>query len=398
MVTEKISLNAPWRFEKKHIILKEKLDKAIEAAVNKLEKQIAEHGTDFMATFSVDNKYEFGANDNWICGMQTGTYLLAYELTGKEIFRDAAEKQLKSYRERLDNRIKVDDHDVGFVYSPSCVAAYKVLGDKEAYQTALDAAEYFYNRSYSEKGGFILRSAIKAQTNPKGCRTMMDTMLNIPLLFWAGKENGEQKFIDAAISQAKITEKYLIREDASSFHHYQFDVETHKPMHGLTFQGYSDDSCWSRGQSWGVYGFPIAYSYTKDESMISLQRNLTYYMLNHLPEDLIPNWDLIFTKQDEAPRDSSAGLIAVCGMLEMCKYLPEDAPQKKIYENAAAQMLEVVIDKCTGDMGVDYDGLIYHVTAALPQGKGVDECAAYGDYFYLEALIRYQNPDWNRYW
>ena len=84
--------------------------------------------------------------------------------------------------------------------------------------------------------------------------------------------------------------------------------------------------------------------------------------------------------------------------LEMCKYLPEDAPQKKIYESAASQMLEAVIDKCTGDMGVDYDGLVYHVTAALPQGKGIDECAAYGDYFYLEALMRYQNPDWNRYW
>ena len=85
-------------------------------------------------------------------------------------------------------------------------------------------------------------------------------------------------------------------------------------------------------------------------------------------------------------------------MNEMCKMLPDDAEQKKIFESASAQMLEAIIDNCTGDIGVDYDGLICHVTHALPQGQGIDECAIYGDYFYLEALLRYLKPDWKKYW
>ncbi len=397
MVEKKVVLNNPERFLKKAVIPKEKLEKAIENAVNKLEKQIEMYGADTFLERSINFKYRHIPNNNWVCGMQTGTYLLAYELTGKEIFRETVEHQLATYRKRVDEHIGMDDHDVGFVFSPSCVAAYKVLGDEEARQTAIEAAECLYNISYSEKGGFILRCGNKRHWDG-ACRTMMDTLLNIPLLFWSGEQTGKKEYTDAAISQGKITEKYLIREDASSFHHYQFDVETHQPVRGLTWQGYSDDSCWSRGHAWGVLGFPIIYAYTKDESMIPLHRDVTYYMLNHLPTDLIPKWDFTFINEKDQPDDSSAGVIAVCGMLEMCKHLPDDAPQKAIFESAAAQMLEAVIDTCTGDIGVEYDGLITRVSGAVPQKVGVDECGIYGDYFYLEALMRYINPDWNSYW
>ena len=85
-------------------------------------------------------------------------------------------------------------------------------------------------------------------------------------------------------------------------------------------------------------------------------------------------------------------------MHEMCKFLSDTDEQKAVFESAGAQMLESVIDNYTGDIGVEYDGLIHHVTHALPQGQGIDECAVYGDYFYLEALTRYLKPDWKRYW
>ena len=130
---------------------------------------------------------------------------------------------------------------------------------------------------------------------------------------------------------------------------------------------------------------------------MDVHKDITYYMLNHLPADLIPDWDFVFVDGDQ-PRDSSAGVVSVCGMDEMCKYLPADAPQKQIFQNASARMLEAVIDNCTGDIGREYDGLICHVTAALPQRQGIDECAIYGDYFYLEALCRMVKPDWKRYW
>ena len=276
------------------------------------------------------------------------------------------------------------------------MATYKLTGDKKVRQLLEDVADYYYQTSYTEKGGFILRGWTWQETG--GCRTMMDTLMNVPFLFWAGQEFGKQEYTDAALSQNKITEKYLIREDGSSFHHYQFEPGTYKPVRGLTLQGYADDSCWSRGHAWGIYGFPIAYSYTKEDFLVDVHRDVTYYMLNHLSSDFIPCWDYIFAEGEGQPKDSSAGVISVCGMHEMCKYLSEDAPQKRIFQNSSARMLEAVIDQCTGEIGREYGGLICHVAHAVPQKTGIDECAIYGDYFYLEALMRFINPKWNRYW
>lgn len=391
-----IILKCPERFSKPYSIPQEKIDAAIEKALDKLERGIPKWTGSFAKTYSVNHKYLQGPNNNWECGMHTGLYWLAYELSGNPKFLEIAGKQTRTYRERLEHRVGVDDHDVGFVYTPSCVAAYKVTGNEEYKQIALDACNYYYNTSYSKKGKFILRKW--NETGNAGCRTMMDTMMNAPFLYWCGEQTGQEEYIKAAKAQNDITEKCLIREDGSSFHHYQFDVKTHVPLYGLTWQGYSNDSCWSRGHAWAVYGYAIAYSYCKEEYILQVHKDITYYMLNHIGDDLIPQWDFIFEPEEKQPRDSSAGAVFVCGMHEMCKYLPDDAPQKVIFESAAAQMLEAIIDSCTGDIGKEYDGLICHVTHALPQGYGVDECTIYGDYFYLEALMRYKNPEWNRYW
>ena len=226
---------------------------------------------------------------------------------------------------------------------------------------------------------------------------MMDSLMNAPFMFWASQMTGNMEYYQAAVDHNKTTYKYLIRDDGSSYHHYQFDPETAGPVGGFTFQGHRDESCWSRGHSWGVYGFPIAYSYCKEPFLVDAHTDVTYFMLNHLPEDLVPYWDYDFTEGDE-PRDASAGAIAVCGMHEMLRHLPADAEQRAIYESAAPRILESIIDNYTGDIGEEYDGLIHHVTHAVPFKYGIDEMAVYGDYFYLEALLRYLKPDWNRYW
>jgi unsaturated chondroitin disaccharide hydrolase len=221
-------------------------------------------------------------------------------------------------------------------------------------------------------------------------------MMNLPLLLWAWRETGDGKYGDAAIIHYHTTMNYLIRGDGSSFHHYQFEPASHMPVRGLTFQGYADDSCWSRGHAWLISGFPIAYSYTKNEELVGLHKKLVYYFLNHLPSDGLPYWDLTFAEGSAEPRDSSAAAIAVCGLLEMCKYLPEDAPQKKIYQNAAACMTRAIIH-CGGDHAAG-DGLLGRVTHDVPRGNGIEGSAVYGDYFYLEALTRQLMPDWNTFW
>ena len=397
MITEKIVLNDPHKYSAVPTISRAKLESAVEKVTDKLRKRNEKYGLDgypFMC--SKDYLYRMVPNNDWQHGMYSGCNWLAYELTGDKYFRECGEYQLWSFRERFDKKVGCDDHDVGFTFIPSALAAYKITGSEFARQLALDAAAYLYEPNYSKEGKFIIR-AHKVWDQGIGCRTMMDSLMNAPLLFWAARETGKEEYYQAALDHTRTTEQLLIRADGSSFHHYQFDPETAKPVRGLTFQGHADDSCWSRGHSWGVYGFAIAYSYTHEEFLKDVHKGVTYFMLNHIPTDMIPCWDYDFVTETDY-KDASASCISACGMREMSAMLPEGHEDKVIFESAAAQLLEAVIDKCTTDIGREYDGFIHHVSHALPQGHGFDECAVYGDYFYLEALTRYLKPDWNRYW
>jgi unsaturated chondroitin disaccharide hydrolase len=321
---------------------------------------------------------------------------MAYQITGDEWFADVVKDHINSYVEREANRVGMDDHDIGFVFVPSCVGAYKVLGSETARDAALRAVDYFYETGYSKEGKFIIR-AHKSWSKGSGCRTMIDSMMNSTLFFWANEEIGISNYYNAGNDHTNTTIDLILRDDGSTYHHYQFDPLTAEPVRGLTWQGYSDESCWSRGQSWAIYGFSIAYSYAKSSKIYDAQRDATYYMLNHLSSELIPCWDYTF-KYEDVPKDSSAAAIAVCGMLDMASYLPENSAQRLVYESAAAQIMEALIDKCTTDIGVEYDGLIHSATHGVPQGLAIEECSPYADYFYLEALARYLKHDFIRPW
>ena len=399
MITQKIVLNDPEKYATLPNVNKAKIEAAAEAAVNKLEERTKRLGLDgYPWMCSKNYRYELRPNNDWQHGMYVGCNWLAYELTGNKYFRECAEYQFRSFRERFDKAIGINNHDLGFVYIPSALAMYKITGSEEALKLAMDAADYLYTANYSQKGKFIIRSNTRCTPeDPSGCRTMMDSLMNAPLMFWAWKHTGDEKYYHAALDHNRTTEQLLIRADGSSYHHYQFDPVTWGPVRGLTFQGHADESTWSRGHSWGVYGFAIAHSYAKEQFLRDVHKGITLFMLNHLPEDMIPCWDYDFTTKENY-RDASAACISACGMLDMSSQLDADDPDKVLFESAAYQLVDAVIDKCTCDIGTPFDGFIHHVSHALPQGYGFDECAVYGDYFYLEALTRYLKPDWNRYW
>ena len=397
-----IKINNPERFRKKCTIAPDKIRNAINKALTKLNAKSEAYSTGFPRALNKEKpyiQYELAENDNWECGMLTGCYIAAYEISGDKRFLEVAEKHMATYRKRVDERIELDDHDVGFSFTPSCTALYKATGNMEAKEIALDATEYFYNTSYTPKGKFILRQfTADIQGLDGGCRTMMDTMMNAPLLYWAAEETGKSKYAVAAKNQAITTDECLIRDDGSSYHHYQFELKTYKPLYGLTFQGHADESCWSRGHAWGIYGFPIAYKYTKDERFVKVWKDMVAFMLNHMPESYIPYYDYDFVAPCDEPHDSSAALVSACGMLEACKYLPDDAPEKAIYKNAAAKLVEAVIDNCMDYENKDFDGLVNMVTCSAPHNLRIDGCTSYGDFFLLEALKRYQDPEWVRCW
>lgn len=374
------------------------IKQALDFSAAQIKKYLPLFTDKFQNAYSVNHFYEPIENVDWTNGFWTGEIWLAYEHTKDEAFREAAEVQVKDYLHRIDNKIMVDHHDMGFLYTPSCVAAWKLTGNRTGREAAIKAADQLISR-FHEKGEFI--QAWGAMNAPENYRLIIDCLLNLPLLYWASEETGDSRYRKIAEKHIHTALANVIREDGSTWHTFFFDMETGKPDHGATCQGYRDGSAWARGQAWGVYGTALGYRYTKETKYIDAFRTVTGYYLDHLPEDLVPYWDFEFTDGSDQPRDSSAAVIAACGMLEMAKYLPgEDAAY---YSGIASEIMKSIYDNYAVKDHESSNGLVLHSTYSNHSAYntcnhcGVDECNSWGDYFYMEALTRLAG-DWEQYW
>ncbi|MDP5274782.1 glycoside hydrolase family 88 protein [Chengkuizengella axinellae] len=382
-------------FQKKPPVDREFVEKAIEHVLAKIDQSLDLFTDQYPDSSSVNNVYPPIDNIEWTNSFWTGMLWLAYEWTGDEKYRRVAEKQVLSYKERMEKKIEVDHHDLGFLYSLSCVSAYKLTGNEAAKEAALMAADHLITR-YLDKAGIIQAWGDLNDPKQRG-RMIIDCNMNLPLLYWASEVTGDSKYRDMAESHVKQAAKYIVREDASTFHTFYMDSETGEPVKGTTFQGYADDSCWARGQAWGIYGFPLSYRYTNNEELIELAKKVTNYYLNRLPADDICYWDLVFTDGDDQERDSSAAAIAACGLLELVKSLPLTDPEKEMYENAALFTVKSLYENYRTEMNSEANGILLHAVYNKNGPRGVDESCIWGDYYYFEALIRLVK-NWELYW
>lgn len=353
----------------------------------------------FPKAYSENNFYQPTENVDWTTGFWTGEVWLAYEHTKDSRLKVAGEMQMRSFLDRIDNKIEVDHHDMGFLYSPSCVAGYKLTGSKVGYEAAMKAADQLIGR-YHEVGEFI--QAWGPMDQPENYRLIIDCLLNLPLLYWATQESGDPKYREIAEKHIHTALANVIREDYSTWHTFFFDMVTGEPSHGSTCQGYRDGSAWARGQAWGIYGTAVGYKYTQRPEYIEMFKGVTKYFLEHLPDDLVPYWDLEFGDGDEdQPRDSSSAAIAACGMLEMAKYM--EAEDAGYYTALAKKLMKALFDHYAVKDASVSNGLVLHSTYSnrSPYNTcnhyGVDECNIWGDYFYMEALTRLSR-DWAIYW
>jgi len=335
----------------------------------------------------------------WTDGFWPGELNLAYQATGNKKFLDAAGEYIPLFFDRIVDKIQVDHHDMGFLYSPSCVAYYEETKDRMARRAALLAADNLLLR-YHEIGRFLqCWGTIGARDN---YRFIIDSMLNVPLLFWAWKETGWDNYRRIAVIHLETVFKTVFRKDGSTFQSYFLDPDTGKPDHGETHQGYKNDSAWARGQAWGVYGSALAYRNTNwPKAKETFFKSLAFFE-SKLPSDHIPYWDLTFSTGSTEPRDASALAIVICGLLEMEHTMQEEAPtEAEVLHKKALDYLTTLCVSCAANEG---NGLLFHSTYARKSPyntcteKGVDECCAWGDYYYMEALVRMKNPDWVSFW
>ena len=387
-------INRKAEYEAAGFLTREEVTAAMDRVADQVRCNMEYFGTRFPSSATRNQTYEVIDNIEWTDGFWTGLLWLCYEYTGDDAFKNLALKNVDSFLNRVEKRIELDHHDLGFLYSLSCVAGYKLTGSAEGRKAGLLAADKLMER-FQEKGGFIQAwGELGARDN---YRLIIDCLLNIPLLHWAFLETGTPLYRNAAVRHYEAACNNVIRDDASAYHTFYFDPGTGEPLKGVTRQGYSDDSAWARGQAWGIYGIPLNYRYVKDDSAFNLFKGMTNYFLNRLPEDEVCYWDLIFTDGSNQSRDSSAAAIGVCGIHEMLKYLPEVESDKNTYRHAMHCILRSLMERYTAPEIKPGNPVLLHGVYSWHSGKGVDEGNIWGDYYYMEALMRFYK-DWNLYW
>lgn len=353
-----------------------------------IEEKLKRNAEKYQTRFPhVSRNYEYEPMDNclWTAAFFPGMMYLAYDLTGDGEFLKHSEGYLKSFEERLDKKVRLT-HDLGFLYTLSCVACFRLTGNSQAKALAERAADILAER-FCEKGNYIQAWGEFGKGNPY-VQMIIDTMMNLPLLYWSGTEKNK----DIAKRHAKTCETYIIRKDYSSYHTYWMNPETGEAVRGATHQGFADESTWARGQAWAVYGFALSYRYTKEPSFLTTAQNAAEVFLKSLPDTWIPYWDFSFSAQVPDVRDTSSAAICICGLLELKEWVDSETANK--YERAACAMIRSLFDyefdHNPDSLGVLREGM-YH------RDDGAEEYTSWGDYFFFEALVRMQKK-WVPYW
>lgn len=314
--------------------------------------------------------------DWWPNGFWSGILWQLFQYTNNEDFFNSA-----IIPERLLDRalMNFDDihHDVGFLWLLTSVAHNKLTGDQRSYKTALHAANLLAGR-FNPNGNFLV------SWNDHPGWVIIDSMMNIQLLFWASEQTKDPRFAQIAVRHADTVAESLIREDGSAGHIASFDPYDGHLIERLPGQGVSADSSWSRGNAWAIYGFALTYKHTKKNKYLTLANQIAdNFMTNVMRTDNIP---LIDFQAVQLPRihDTSAGMIAACGLLELADWQPAERDRLII---EASNMIRAITTRYA-DWDLEEDGIIGGGTEAFHRPATYEVPIIYADYFFIEALLR----------
>lgn len=358
---------------------------AIEDAVQKTKNNMNSFDMKF-PHITADKRYAWGENNDWIEGFYTGMIWLCYEYTNDPQFKETANRHVEDFRQRLQEKRSLDHHDIGFLYLPSALASWIVDRSEGGKELTLQAADHLMLR-WREEGQYIQAWGPRGDEK-NGGRIIVDCMMNLPLLYWAYNQTGEKTYLHAAVTHANKSMRYLMRGDDSSYHTFYFQPSDGTPIGGGTHQGYHDGSTWTRGQAWAIYGFALSYRYTHDPLYLESALRAAKYFIKHLPSDYVAYWDFDAPIEVDTPRDSSASAIAACGMMEIIEHLEEGDKDREVLSHAVTQSMTSLVNNYASIGEPEEEGLIKHGSYHVRGGAGPDDYMVWGDYYYLEALLR----------
>ncbi|MFJ4468058.1 glucuronyl hydrolase [Streptomyces sp. NPDC089424] len=328
-------------------------------------------------------KWVYSQNGDWVGGFWPGTLWMAHLYSGDDGLRTLA---IDSARRLAPRQYDTGTHDLGFLFYPSWVTAWRLTGENSWRTGAVRAADSLIQR-YNPRGRFL--RAWGALNDPANAgRVIIDTMMNLDLLAFAGAQTGDGKYLDIAVQHAITAQRVFVRPDGSTPHVYDFDAATGAPIGPNTVQGYSATSCWARGQAWGIYGFTTMYRRTGDQRFLTTARRLADFATGALGADDVPVWDFRAPQQPHDIKDASAGAIMACGLLDLAA-----ATGRFSYRDVALRLLTALARTCLTRKSSRAEAVLARCTRNRPAEDGIEISLPYADYYFLEGILRVLHPD-----
>jgi len=347
------------------------------AARAKLRDLAARKGATFLHA-TVAGQYPDEPAWYWTSGFWPGLLrLLLNEGEDPELERLAREAEDRLYAVLGSEDFHELHHDVGFQFLPTSVMRYRQRGNADARTRGIVAAHLLMGR-FNAAGQVIEAWNVEERRG----FAIIDTVMNLSLLFWASETTGEPRYANLARTHLEKVRQEFVRPDFTTHHIVEFDQTTgaRRTAHGG--QGDAPDSAWSRGMAWAVYGHAIAARYTSDDAYRETARRVADAFLALNAPHGVPPWDFRAPDAETAPRDSSAAAIVACGLLELADGGDPAA------RGQAEDLLRILLDRCATFDRPDEEALLRHATSSLPNDIHVDAGIVYGDYFFYEALQR----------
>lgn len=326
------------------------------------------------------------SHGNWFCGFWVGLLATGHVHSGDPLLRSLAAERMRLVAQRADDP---NTHDIGFIFWSSARILHRLSADTAMGDLALRAAEKLRARLVTTRSGAYI-SSWGPLDDPRGrASSAIDTMANIPLLYWAADYSGDASFRLAGEAHAAMTERAFIRPDGTLYHAVEYDTQSGERIRGYTFQGYSDESSWSRGAGWAVYGYAATAAATGDRRWLDLAATIAEGWLGELKGRDCPPWDFTDPSPD-AVQDSAAGAIMASALLDLGALHPELDQRRRWTDEGMRLLAGLAANHVAREDS--HRGLLKNGCYSRPHNIGPVAAVMFGDYYFVEAISRVLMP------
>ncbi len=330
--------------------------------------------SDSSKSWNIDNGLNWWTNGFW-----GGMMWLLYQDTGEKKYLDIARQSEQKMEQCFEDYYGLH-HDIGFMFVPTAVADYRLTGNENSRKIGMHAANLLAGR-FNPVGKFI-RAWNDLADDTRGW-AIIDCMINLSLLYWASEESKDPRFKQIAMLHADTVMEHFVRPDGSVNHIVEFNPDTGAVIRSLGGQGYGEGSSWSRGQSWALYGFALAYRHTGKQEYLDTAKKVAHYCIANIGADGIVPLD--FRQPPEpAYEDSCAACVIASELLELAELVPE--LEKDLYRNAAVRILKAVDEK-RADWSESCDAIVQNCSPSY-HNQVHHITMSYADYYFIEAVYR----------